>query len=114
MYGVMVVLGWNEAMAVISSPIYFTFLLMLLAGAFVVYKLNLAGPLIHVSKTVLREVHRMADSQLREHFSQPLPRPELLRDDNERIETPLNEKIKVKSLNGNSNEDVELKERKSD
>jgi hypothetical protein len=33
MYGVVVVLGWNEAMAVLFNPIYFTLLLLSLAGA---------------------------------------------------------------------------------
>ncbi|KAJ1019402.1 hypothetical protein NDA16_004519 [Ustilago loliicola] len=45
-YGVMVVLGWNEFMAVISSPVYFTFLLVLIASAYVVWRLNLGGPLL--------------------------------------------------------------------
>lgn len=30
MYGVLVVLGWNEAMAVLFNPLYFTFLLIAL------------------------------------------------------------------------------------
>ena len=33
MYGVLVVLGWNEAMAILFNPVYFTFLLIALAGA---------------------------------------------------------------------------------
>jgi len=33
MYGVLVLLGWNEAMAVLYSPVYFTFMLILLAAA---------------------------------------------------------------------------------
>lgn len=33
MYGVLVVLGWNEAMAVLFNPLYFTFLLISLASA---------------------------------------------------------------------------------
>lgn len=33
MYGVLVVLGWNEAMAVLFNPMYFTFLLVALASA---------------------------------------------------------------------------------
>lgn len=33
MYGVLVVLGWNEAMAVLFNPLYFTMLLVLLASA---------------------------------------------------------------------------------
>ncbi|CDR99977.1 hypothetical protein [Sporisorium scitamineum] len=72
MYGVMVVLGWNEFMAVLSSPVYFAFLLVLIASAYVVYKLNLSGPLISVVRAVGREVHRLADDQLRSHFSQPV------------------------------------------
>ncbi|KAK0557401.1 Dynamin-like GTPase that mediates homotypic ER fusion [Tilletia horrida] len=80
MYGVMVLLGWNEFMAVIRNPLYFTFLLLLIAGAFVVYKLNLSGPLVSVSKAVGREMHRLADEQLRSHFSQPLPQPAVLRE----------------------------------
>jgi hypothetical protein len=32
-YGVMVVLGWNEAMAVLFNPVYFTVLLISLASA---------------------------------------------------------------------------------
>lgn len=33
MYGVLVVLGWNEAMVVLFNPIYFAFLLLLAASA---------------------------------------------------------------------------------
>ncbi|SJX61495.1 related to SEY1-GTPase with a role in ER morphology [Sporisorium reilianum f. sp. reilianum] len=80
MYGVMVVLGWNEFMAVLSSPVYFAFLLVLAASAYVVYKLNLGGPLVSVTKAVGREVHRLADEQLRSHFSQPVAAPAVLQD----------------------------------
>jgi hypothetical protein len=33
MYGVLVVLGWNEAMAILFNPLYFTMLLMGLAAS---------------------------------------------------------------------------------
>jgi len=33
MYGVLVVLGWNEAMAVLFNPLYFAFLLVGIASA---------------------------------------------------------------------------------
>src|SRR6266700_8080704 len=33
MYGVLVVLGWNEAMAVLFNPLYFTLLLIALAAS---------------------------------------------------------------------------------
>lgn len=35
MYGVLVVLGWNEAMAVLFNPLYFTMLLIFIASAYV-------------------------------------------------------------------------------
>lgn len=61
MYGLLALLGWNEAMAILFNPIYFSFLVVLLISAYAVWKLNLSGPLLHVSKTVTREVYRMAD-----------------------------------------------------
>ena len=33
MYGILVVLGWNEAMAVLFNPLYFTMVLVLAASA---------------------------------------------------------------------------------
>ena len=35
MYGVLVVLGWNEAMMVLFNPLYFAMLLVLIASAYV-------------------------------------------------------------------------------
>lgn len=35
MYGVLVVLGWNEAMVVLFNPLYFAFLLVLAGAAYV-------------------------------------------------------------------------------
>jgi len=71
MFGVLVVLGWNEAMAVLFNPLYFTALLCALAAGWMIIKLGLAGPLLHVSRTVGSEVQRQATDRLRQHFSQP-------------------------------------------
>lgn len=56
MYGVLVVLGWNEAMFILFNPLYFTLLLLATASAYVINQLGLAGPLLQVSKTVAGEV----------------------------------------------------------
>ncbi|KAJ3503868.1 hypothetical protein NMY22_g18101 [Coprinellus aureogranulatus] len=56
MYGVLVVLGWNEAMAVLFNPLYFTFLLFGLATAYMIIQLGLTGPLLQVTKSVAGEV----------------------------------------------------------
>ncbi|KLO18325.1 root hair defective 3 GTP-binding protein [Schizopora paradoxa] len=71
MYGVLVVLGWNEAMAVLFNPLYFTALLCALATGWMILKLGLVGPLLQVSRTVANEVQRQATDRLHQHFSQP-------------------------------------------
>jgi len=70
-YGALLVLGWNEAMAVLFNPFYFAVLLCALATAWAIFKLNLVGPLTQVTRTLGNEVQRQASNRLREHFSQP-------------------------------------------
>ncbi|KAL1753444.1 RHD3/Sey1 [Schizophyllum commune] len=70
-YGVLVVLGWNEAMAVLFNPMYFTMLLISLVSAYIIIQLGLAGPLFQVLRTITGEVQRQAYARLQEHFSQP-------------------------------------------
>jgi len=71
MYVVLVVLGWNEAMAVLFNPLYFTFVLVALASAYAIVQLGLVGPLYQVTRTVGNELQRQATNRLREHFVQP-------------------------------------------
>ncbi|KAJ7217672.1 RHD3/Sey1 [Mycena pura] len=71
MYGVLVVLGWNEAMAVLFNPLYFTFLLFALGTAWAIVQLGLVGPLFQVTRTIGNEVQRQASARLREHFATP-------------------------------------------
>ncbi|KAG6830063.1 Dynamin-like GTPase that mediates homotypic ER fusion [Tricholoma furcatifolium] len=72
MYGVLVVLGWNEAMAVLFNPLYFAFLLIALASAYAIVQLGLTGPLFQIARTLGTEVQRQATARLREHFSEPV------------------------------------------
>jgi len=71
MYGVLVVLGWNEAMAVLFNPLYFAMLLVGLAAAYITIQLGLVGPLMQVTRTVAGEVQRQAVNKLREQFKEP-------------------------------------------
>ncbi|PIL35938.1 hypothetical protein GSI_01598 [Ganoderma sinense ZZ0214-1] len=71
MYGVLVVLGWNEAMLVLFNPLYFTMLLILLVSAYVIVQLGMTGPVLQILKSLGGEVHRQVEGRLREHFSQP-------------------------------------------
>ncbi|KAF9653272.1 protein SEY1 [Thelephora ganbajun] len=90
MYGVLVVLGWNEAMAILFNPLYFATFIVGLVSAYVVYSLNLAGPLVQVGKTVGNEVYRQGHERLREHFSQP-PQPVRTQPIRVKKEEPLDE-----------------------
>ena len=77
MYGVLVVLGWNEAMAVLFNPVYFTFLLIALAASlvslnsrifhslpdefffsYIIVQLGMVGPLFRVLQGLAGEVRR--------------------------------------------------------
>lgn len=71
MYGALVVLGWNEAMAVLFNPLYFAMLLVLAATAYIVLQLGLAGPILQVTRTVANEVRRIGTEKLREAFAEP-------------------------------------------
>lgn len=72
MYGMLVILGWNEAMVVLFNPLYFAFLLVLAASAYVMLQLGLMGPALQVARTMAREVHKQVEARLREHFAPPI------------------------------------------
>ncbi|KIP06964.1 hypothetical protein PHLGIDRAFT_90150 [Phlebiopsis gigantea 11061_1 CR5-6] len=72
MYGVLVVLGWNEAMYVLFNPIYIMLLLITGATGYVMLQLGLVGPAMQIAKTMGGEVHRQLETRLREHFAQPI------------------------------------------
>ncbi|KAF8331879.1 protein SEY1 [Cantharellus anzutake] len=70
-YILLVVLGWNEAMAVLFNPVYFAVLLSALGSVWIIIKLNLVGPLYAVTTAVTTEIQRQATAKLRAHFAQP-------------------------------------------
>lgn len=71
MYVVLIVLGWNEAMAVLHSPVYFTLLCMVLASAYVVWRMNLAGPMLTVTTHLAKELRALGEQQLRVYLDAP-------------------------------------------
>ena len=50
MYVVVLLLGWNEFIAVLRSPIYFSMLAILIGASYVIYQLNLQGPVLAIAK----------------------------------------------------------------
>jgi hypothetical protein len=75
MYGVLVVLGWNEAMTVLFNPVYFAFLMIALTASlvfipgssitfltrsysYIIVQLGMVGPLFRVLQGLVAEVRR--------------------------------------------------------
>lgn len=67
-YGVLVILGWNEFVAVLRSPVYFTMLLVVVTAAYVTWTLNMTGPALAVARGVSNEVIRTVNEQIHSAF----------------------------------------------
>ena len=49
----LIVLGWNEFMAILSSPIYLFLTLIIISSAFIIHHLHLSGPLMNFTYALL-------------------------------------------------------------
>lgn len=65
-YLVILVLGWNEFMAVLRNPFFFMLVLMGGAGVWVLYLMNLLGPAFVVLQRMFDEIVAVAKEKLRE------------------------------------------------
>lgn len=65
-YGLLLALGWNEIVAVLRNPIYFIFLILLGAGAYVTYTLNLWGPMLRMTNAASTQGLEIFKEKLRE------------------------------------------------
>lgn len=70
-YIIIVVLGWNEFVAVIRNPLFFTLLLLFGAGGYVMYQLNLLKPALVVAQRLLVETLDVVKDKLREILEVP-------------------------------------------
>ncbi|KAI9469940.1 MAG: RHD3/Sey1 [Benjaminiella poitrasii] len=62
----MIALGWNEFMTILKSPIYLVLFILCVTIGYVVYALNLWGPVERILTTVVNEVTKMAKSRIAE------------------------------------------------
>ncbi|GAA6002242.1 dynamin-like GTPase SEY1 [Rhodotorula paludigena] len=109
-YGVLVVLGFNEFVAVIRSPVYFTLLLIAGAAAYVIWTLNMTGPVFAVTRGVTNEVVRTVNEQLHNYFAAQTPDSHAARSHRHAVPVP------AASSNATSSaapEEIELKEKPS-
>ncbi|KAJ3105074.1 Dynamin-like GTPase that mediates homotypic ER fusion [Phlyctochytrium planicorne] len=62
-----ILLGWNEFMAVLRSPIYFITMLIFGAGAYTVWYLGMIGPMYSIVKATTKEVANQTRTVLEEN-----------------------------------------------
>ncbi|KAK5723196.1 Dynamin-like GTPase that mediates homotypic ER fusion [Elasticomyces elasticus] len=65
-YGLLLALGWNEIVAVLRNPVYFIFLILLGAGAYVMWTLNLWGPMLRMGNAASTQGLEIFREKLRE------------------------------------------------
>lgn len=62
----LIILGWNEFMAVLRSPFLFILLLLAAGAAYVTHTLNMWGPLLQVANAMVNKTLEVARDKLRE------------------------------------------------
>ncbi|KAF2742166.1 root hair defective 3 GTP-binding protein [Sporormia fimetaria CBS 119925] len=65
-YGLLLALGWNEIVAVLRNPIYFLFLILAAAGAYITYNLNLWGPMARMADAASKQAVEIGREKLRD------------------------------------------------
>lgn len=70
-YLILLLLGWNELMAVLRNPLLFALCLLTLGGAYVAYNLNLIGPIFSVSGAMIERTKEISKQKLREILEVP-------------------------------------------
>ncbi|CAH7668864.1 RHD3/Sey1 [Phakopsora pachyrhizi] len=68
MYLVIGVLGWNEFVAVLRSPVYFMTLIILGFATWMTFKMNLQGPVLTIGTGMINETKRVAQQKLKEYL----------------------------------------------
>ncbi|KNZ61198.1 uncharacterized protein VP01_1437g2 [Puccinia sorghi] len=71
MYAVIAILGWNEFLAVLKSPVYFATLVILAMGVWMTFKLNMVrqGPILAIGTGLYLETSKVAQEKLKEYLS---------------------------------------------
>ncbi|KAI1449552.1 root hair defective 3 GTP-binding protein [Annulohypoxylon stygium] len=65
-YGLLLVLGWNEILAVLRNPILFMLLILVAGGLYISYSLNLLGPMMQMSSAAWNQAIDIGKERLRD------------------------------------------------
>jgi hypothetical protein len=69
-YGLLLVLGWNEIVAVLRNPLYFIMIALLGGVGYVTYNLNLWGPMIRMADAATKQAVDIGKERLREFLEE--------------------------------------------
>lgn len=94
----LVVLGWNEFMAVLRNPFLFMFCLMIGAGAYITFSLNMWGPMISVADAMGNRAIDIAKQKLRDALEVPAEHRE-----RSRVAIPGGEDIELSDMKNSTN-----------
>ncbi|KAF8348393.1 RHD3/Sey1 [Amanita rubescens] len=72
-YALLVVLGWNEAMAILLNPLLFTFAIVAIVTLYFITQLGLAGPLYNMVSMVFSEIWDHLVTLLKQQLAEPAP-----------------------------------------
>ncbi|CAK7241973.1 MAG: Dynamin-like GTPase that mediates homotypic ER fusion [Sporothrix thermara] len=65
-YGILLLLGWNEIMAVLRNPFLFLLLAIFAGGTYVAYSLNLLGPMLQMANAASNQAVEIGKQKLRD------------------------------------------------
>ncbi|KAI1381557.1 root hair defective 3 GTP-binding protein [Hypoxylon crocopeplum] len=65
-YGLLLALGWNEILTVLRNPILFLLIIIIGAGLYISYNLNLLGPMMQMSSAAWNQAVDIGKQRLRE------------------------------------------------
>ncbi|CDK26301.1 unnamed protein product [Kuraishia capsulata CBS 1993] len=81
-YVVILVLGWNEFMAVLRNPLLCTLIILSGGGFYVCYQLQMLGPILSVATAMFEETKVVIKAKLKELLLEPeaaaVPAPEII------------------------------------
>ncbi|CAK7564479.1 MAG: Dynamin-like GTPase that mediates homotypic ER fusion [Sporothrix epigloea] len=65
-YGILLLLGWNEIMAVLRNPVLFLMLAIFAGGTYVAYSLALLGPMLQMANAASNQAVEIGKQKLRD------------------------------------------------
>lgn len=79
MYVLLVLLGWNEFMAVVRNPLLFVLAILALTGLYFAYNMQLLGPMLTVTNAMVQQTKLVVKEKLRDVLldepAAPPPKP---------------------------------------